>query len=362
MHGVFGRSLAGVLTIALMPGLAFARPGEAATAEAPVVAEPEATPAPEGGNARAQALFAEAAELSAQGKFPEACAKLEESWKLYPGAGSAFQLARCWQKIGRTASAYELFANVAKQTEAAGQTERTEAARARMEALLPKLSRLRIDVNLRTPDMKVERDGAPVPEANFGEATPVDPGAHEVTVTAPGKQPWRSRVEVTEPATTVTVIVPELMAVPAAAAVVPRKTEKKPLLPPPAAAAPVRSASKPNLLPVIISASVGVVGVAAGVWKGLEYRQHHADAKEICRPGFECTNADIAEHQRLLDDSRSARNLSYVGFGVGGLALGCAGYFLFLAPRGKENPKVGRVSATPVLGAGTLGAAFESSF
>jgi len=85
----------------------------------------------------AKVLFDEAVALGNQGKFPEACDKLEQSQKLHDGLGTSFHLAGCWQKIGRTASAYELFADVAKRADAAGQAERGDVARSRMDALAP---------------------------------------------------------------------------------------------------------------------------------------------------------------------------------------------------------------------------------
>src|SRR6476620_2846381 len=71
--------------------------------------------AQEGGDARAaaQALFDSARTLMAQGNFNDACPKLEESQRLDPGVGTQFNLAVCYEAIGRNASAWSLFLEVA---------------------------------------------------------------------------------------------------------------------------------------------------------------------------------------------------------------------------------------------------------
>src|SRR5262249_42825001 len=98
------------------------------------------------GQARAAQLFDEAKKLRQEGKDAEACAKLEESVKLYEGVGNRFQLADCWETIGRTASAHAMFVAVEESTRALEQKDREKLAHDRAEALLPKLSRLRLEV------------------------------------------------------------------------------------------------------------------------------------------------------------------------------------------------------------------------
>ena len=51
-------------------------------------------------------LFAEGGKLVADGDHTAACPKFEESFHLDPGIGTGFNLADCWEHIGRTASAF----------------------------------------------------------------------------------------------------------------------------------------------------------------------------------------------------------------------------------------------------------------
>src|SRR4051812_10257047 len=59
------------------------------------------------------ALFDEARRLMADGKFAEACPKLEESQRMDPGIGILFNLGDCYEHLGRTASAWISFRDVA---------------------------------------------------------------------------------------------------------------------------------------------------------------------------------------------------------------------------------------------------------
>src|SRR5262249_2265450 len=69
--------------------------------------------------ASAQTLFDQAKQLMADGKYRDACPKLEESQRLDPGPGTLFQLASCYEKIDRTATAWAAFLEVAAAAKAA---------------------------------------------------------------------------------------------------------------------------------------------------------------------------------------------------------------------------------------------------
>lgn len=160
--------------------------------------------------AAAQVLYDEGRKLTANGKYAEACPKFEESQKLDPGFGTAFYLADCWQHVGRTASSWALYLDVAAQTKAAGQLDRSTLAKARADALEAKLSRMSITVANPSAGIHVERDGVSVGKALWGTAVPVDPGEHKVRATAPGRKPWEATVVVAPDGASESVAIPAL--------------------------------------------------------------------------------------------------------------------------------------------------------
>ena len=146
--------------------------------------------------AAARALFAEGRKLAAAGDYPTACPKFEESFRLDPGIGTGFNLADCWEHIGRTASAWGRFLGVAAAAKALGQGEREQVARERAAALEPGLSRLTVLVPSPDAGLVVKRDAVPLGPASWGVAVPVDPGPHVVQATAPGRRPFSLEVTV----------------------------------------------------------------------------------------------------------------------------------------------------------------------
>ncbi|WP_437662754.1 hypothetical protein [Sorangium sp. So ce1182] len=186
--------------------------------------------------AAAQALFDAARQLMAQGKYADACPKLEESQRLDPGIGTQFNLAACYEQLGRTASAWSTFLEVAGGAKAAGQLEREKVARQRATALEPKLIRLTITAPADAPaDLQVKRDGALVGRAQWGTPVPVDPGKHTIEASAAGRAPFARTVDLARAGVTESVAIPPLPAgAPARAAA-----------PPASGAAPAGAAAAP---------------------------------------------------------------------------------------------------------------------
>ncbi|MGK3984292.1 hypothetical protein WME99_14710 [Sorangium sp. So ce136] len=163
--------------------------------------------------AAAQALFDAARQLMAQGKYADACPKLEESQRLDPGIGTQFNLAACYEQLGRTASAWSTFLEVAGAAKAAGQLEREKVARQRATALEPKLIRLTVTAPADAPaDLQVKRDGALVGRAQWGTPVPVDPGKHTIEASAAGRAPFARTVDLARAGATETVAIPPLPA------------------------------------------------------------------------------------------------------------------------------------------------------
>ncbi|MFM2417004.1 MAG: hypothetical protein RL385_1727, partial [Pseudomonadota bacterium] len=65
--------------------------------------------------AAAEALFDRGLQLLRDGKVSEACSALEESESIEPGIGTMLYLADCYERLGRTASAWALFREAASR-------------------------------------------------------------------------------------------------------------------------------------------------------------------------------------------------------------------------------------------------------
>ena len=177
--------------------------------------------------ATAQALFDDAKELANEGRYDLACPRFQESLKIDNGLGTEFHLADCWQHLGRTATAWSLFRDVETQAHALRQVARERIAHDRALALEPRVPKLVVvpretvvTVGTKFPvanlNVQILRDGIELTRQEWNVPLPVDPGVHVVTLLAPTKRPWDTRVEVPGPGNDkiVTVYLPSLADVP----------------------------------------------------------------------------------------------------------------------------------------------------
>jgi serine/threonine-protein kinase len=283
----------------------------------------------------ARVLFAEGRRLADAGRYAEACLEFEESLRLDPGVGTSFNLADCEEHLGRTASAWARFLEVA----AATKLERQRVARARAAALEPRLARLAIEV--RAPPAVgqiVERDGGPVGIAAWGIAVPVDPGPHLIASRAPGRKNWAQSVTVPDGPGTTVVSVPTLEArsgadprlalgsAPSTGAPAPLVDATASTSAKSASAATPAPAVGRWSLPVLALGALGAVGLTTGAALALAVSSENNEAMSLC-PGSSCQDLDEkARHDGLVEDARSHRVLAVVGAGVGAAALLAAAY------------------------------------
>lgn len=311
----------------------------------------------------ARAAFAEGRRLAAAGNYAEACPKFEESLRLEVGVGTQFNLADCWERTGRTASAQALFLGAAASAKAAGQADREQVLRERAAALEPRLTRLVVEVTSTDPRLIVKRGDLPLEASSFGKAVAVDPGKYVISAKAPGKKPWQKTVDLTGATPVVSVEVPELEAAEEKPVVLPAKPPAEAAKP--AAAVAIQTPPEPDRgssinYRALTVAGIGVAAVGFGAYMGLKYLNANGDAKDICPSGRECSIKQIQDHDRLVDDARSARTWSYAGFGVGALALLGAGT-LWYFQRPSSTASAG-IRATPIVTAGGVGALVGGTF
>ncbi len=161
--------------------------------------------------ATAQALFDDGMRLFTAHDFANACPKFAASLKHYPGLGTRGKLAECYENLGRVASAWASWREVAVLAHQQNDTKREQIAGDRIKALEPRLSHLTIVVDSTAvmANLTVTRNGAPVELAALGTAIAVDPGAQHIEASAPGHVPWSTDLTIGEKDTkTVTVPLP----------------------------------------------------------------------------------------------------------------------------------------------------------
>lgn len=150
-------------------------------------------------SASAHSLFLSARAAMEKGSFEEACPKLEESMRLDPAIGTQLNLADCYERVGKVASAWAAFLDAASMAKTGRQAEREKLARHRAKVLEPRLPKLVIDADASAePAMDILRDGVTVGSATWGTAIVVDPGSHDIVASAPGKMSWRTLVDAKE--------------------------------------------------------------------------------------------------------------------------------------------------------------------
>lgn len=179
-----------------------------------LVVRPGLARADDAGNRRvAQALFDEARGLMDAGRYGEACPKLAESQRLDPGGGTLLNLATCREREGKTATAWTLLHDLQSASRADGNAEREAIARQKIEALAPRLTRLRVSVSAEARSaagLAVTVDDLALGSGAWGAAIPVDPGVHRVVARAPGRITWSRDVATPDAASTVEAEVPAL--------------------------------------------------------------------------------------------------------------------------------------------------------
>jgi tetratricopeptide (TPR) repeat protein len=266
--------------------------------------------------AAARALFSEGRRLAAAGDYVHACPKFEDSYRLDPGIGTSFNLADCLEHLGRTASAWARFLDVAAATKAAGQIDREQVARARAAALEPRLARLTVVVSQPVDGLVVRRDATVVGEAALGVAVPVDPGLHTIEATAPHRKSWSSTTNVLAAAGSVSVEVPPLSAEPDLAS-----SPAFPTVPMVSVATGERSRRRLSAATVVVGAA-GVVALTAGTIFGIKFESANKQLPNICASDPQnCAPTSVTRYYTLRDEAVRDVTYEFVGLGVGGAAV-----------------------------------------
>lgn len=288
----------------------------------------------------AESLFDRGLALMRQGQYAEACSQLERSNSVDRGVGTMLYLAECYEKLGRTASAWALFREASSSARAEGQLDRAKMGATRADQLEPQLSKLTVNVPNPVPGLQVLRNGEPVPSTVFGVAVPMDPGEQRFEARAAGYHSWSLSLNLPDNGAMLSVDVPELAALP---------PSQQP--PQPVAADSGSSEAQPDPLAAtrstphdasrhgpsiqgplgLVLGGVGIVGLGIGSYYGARAISKNSDADRAC-PNDTC---NTSQGRELDEQAHSAATLSNV-FVIGGAALLVGGAVLYFT-RPKES-------------------------
>jgi hypothetical protein len=323
--------------------------------------------------AKADELFKTAKDELKHGLAADACAHFAESKRLVPGVGVTLYLGDCYQRVGRTASAWTAFRD-AEALAHDHKDKRAELAHHRAEVLEPKLSHLTIQVTGPAPAaaLEVTYDGHRVPRESWGAAFPVDPGEHVVVAQAGSwSRTFGASVDAKASAMTVTIELPSsetraaqsaqvaTQAPPAtASSSSPQTADSEPQGT--AAATPVAERSGATRLWLTAGlGAVGVVGLGIGAVYGIMATSHRnqsntgpCDASDYCSPD------GLALRQQALSEATVSTVAFIIGIAGG---AGAAAAYLLTSGTSSDPSRTG-LTVGPAVGGGGAGAILRGSF
>jgi hypothetical protein len=307
----------------------------------------------------ADTAFEEGRALMKSGDLAAACAKFEESDRLEPAAGTLLNLADCYERVGRYASAWRAFTAGAEAADHLGQFDRARRARERAAAVRDRLATITLVVPSAIASAEIRLDGEAVPQGAWGAAWPVDPGPHTIEASAPDRRPWSAQIIITRDAERVSVTVPDLSPADGtvASVVLPSGGDRRESSSTSSSGSPApvdpkpEAASKPGAAHRTGAYALGgasLVAIGIGTFASLQALSKRDDSGAHCSADDSCD----PEGLRLRAQSRSAGNVATVSFEVAGALVAGAVVLWITAP----DPSPARAAGwrRPALGV-TLG-------
>jgi hypothetical protein len=304
----------------------------------------------------AEALFEDARKLVGEGKYAEACPKFADSERLDPSASTLLNLASCWEKAGKSATAWATYREAESAAQAARRPDYRLAAQRHADSLAPRLARLTISVQQPVAGMQLRRDGVAVGSAEWGVAIPIDSGAHAIAASAPGYKDWSIRVDVANDGTQLATAVPafEPLPVEPLSAATPAPSTSVAL----SSAAPAAPPELRDVVPAtssqgtvgLVVAGFGIVGLGvSGVLAGIANGKKN-DSLGNCEKGNAnfCSSAGVSQR----NDALALGDAATVALAIGAAAL-ATGFVVWLSAPSPATPRsasAGRVGVSPSLG------------
>jgi hypothetical protein len=277
-------------------------------------------------DAAAEALFRAGREAMEQGDYSTACNRFAESQRLEPAGGTAFNLAACFEKLGRVASAWKTYREAAERLPHGDARARHSEEQAR--ALEPKLPKLTLSPGPGAENVIVELNGTELGAASLGLALPVDPGEQRIIVRAPGREARTMTV-------TLAVSETKQVTVSPGKATAPEPGARPPESAPASDSAASDDGSGQRTLGWVLG-GVGVAGLAVSAVTGVMVLDRKNTVDEECTNDL-CT----AKGDEAAASGRTLSTVSTIAFVAGAAGVGVGAYFLLSAPDAPVSARVG---------------------
>lgn len=239
----------------------------------------------------AESLFHEGKKLYAEKRYAEACQRLDQSHRADPAGGTVLLLAMCYERMGRTSSAWAKYSEALALARRDGRSDREQKSQEAMAALEPQLTHLSVTLEPEAKtlsNMEFVLDDARIPLL-VDAKVPVDPGDHVLVVKALNCEPWTHKFSVTEKGSTVIVTVPGLKPVEKATEPVAIPAAPKTTIAPQPVTQPPQVEPKSNTSRTVayVLGGAGIVAAGVGGYFAWHAKQLDNDANDRC-PNSQC--------------------------------------------------------------------------
>jgi len=255
--------------------------------------------------AYADSLFQEGVRAMKADDCTTAIPKFLSSYRLDPAASSLVNLATCYGKLGRTASAWRSYRSAAELAAREGDEELKEQALRGAALLDPLVTKLKLVTLGRSNALNITLNGEPI-SLEKDAPIPLDPGESVIEAFGPEQERWRRTVTANEPGALIVIDVPEL------------------------APAPPEQHSNTRRTAALIVSGVGVAGILSGMILGVSARSAYNDSKTNC----DANGCNALGHE-LRDRALERADGATIAVGLGSIAVATGAVLWLTAPQAK---------------------------
>jgi hypothetical protein len=293
--------------------------------------------------ATARALGIEGVTLAEAGRCKEAIERLDRAEKLHHAPTTATRLAECEIETGKLVVGTERLQRVIREPLAANAHPAFVAAVGRaqtlLEATLPRLATLRISVSApSTAKLSILIDGEATSDATLDTNRRIDPGTHQIQVSAPEFFPATLATSIGEGETRSVVL--ELRPDPKAVAADDASDKE----------APARGRPM-SRVPAFVAFGVAAAGLGVGIYATTRVDDRTAELGGRCSMNHVCPT----DLKPTLDEAKTWAAVSTAGFITAGAGAALGALFLYLSGSSTPSSPKSRAEVRPTIGLTSLG-------